>query len=553
LKKHVAIHLLYSLGMKCIGAILFFLISYQCWSQKIEVIVPAQPVVVGTAFQVQYIITEPSEFVAATTPVFDSCRLISGPNIYKGNAVVDGQLQPIQNITYTLVPMQTGVLRIGSIKASYKNFPDEQSSDAGITVVPQPKASFSVRSSYTDIDLYAPAAKKDREQLINENLFIKTVADKRVCYEGEPVVVTFKLYSRLQSASEAERSPAFYGFSVVDILNINEAHTAVETVNGKVFNTSVLRKVQLYPVQSGRLAIDGMYVQNEIEFDDSVTHAKTKVEKEIVTEPIVITVKPLPQKKPDDFTGAVGTFLTEAYLEKDQIAQNGQGKLIVKIKGKGNFIQFGQPLIQWPEGVEPFEPLITDQLNKNTAPIEGTRTYEFGFAVDAAGSYILPALSFSYFDIDDDSFRRLSTDSLQLTVLKAAEKTVIDTTVTKNSFPYVWVILSLVIISIATILFFRKRKPKPEEKESISAPVKTNYVQQLASLNLNELAEKQACTEIQRIVSAFSKEHSSLLTLQQKEEVQAILQECELVIYSKALEGKKTELVKRGMKLLQTG
>ena len=537
--------------MKPFGTILFLLISWQCWSQKVEVIVPAQPVVVGTAFQVQYIITEPAELVAATTPVFDSCRLISGPNIYKGNAVVNGRLQPIQNITYTLVPTQTGVLRIGSIKASYKNFPDEQSSDAGITVVPQPKASFSVRSSYTDIDLYAPASKKDREQLIDENLFIKTVVDKRICFEGEPVVVTFKLYSRLQSASEAERSPAFYGFSVVDILNINEAHTAVETVNGKIFNTSVLRKVQLYPVQSGQLTIDGMYVQNEIEFDDSITHAKTKVEKEIVTEPIVITVKPLPEKKPEDFTGAVGKFLAEAYLEKDQMAQNGQGKLIVKIKGKGNFIQFGPPLVRWPRGVEPFEPAITDQLNKNTAPIEGTRTYEFGFAVDAAGSYTLPAFSFSYFDIEENSFRRLRTDSLRLTVQAATAKTTIGATLTKSSFPYVWVLLFLVAISVAAGLFLSKKQPKLEMRQDRMAAAKPNYVQQLASLNLNQLTEKQTCVEVQRIVAAFYKERFSSLSPQQKQEVLSVLGECELVIYSGSPVAKKTELVARTMKLLQ--
>lgn len=538
--------------MKRLGTILFFLISYQCLSQKIEVIVPTQPVVVGTAFQVQYIITEPSQLVAATTPVFDSCRLISGPNIYKGNAVIDGKLQPIQNITYTLVPTQTGVLRIGSIKASYKNFPDEQSSDAGITVVPQPKASFSVRSSYTDIDLYAPASKKDREQLIDENLFIKTVVDKRICFEGEPVVVTFKLYSRLQSASEAERSPAFYGFSVVDILNINEAHTAVETVNGKIFNTSVLRKVQLYPVQSGQLTIDGMYVQNEIEFDDSITHAKTKVEKEIVTEPIAITVKPLPEKKPDDYTGAVGKFLAEAHLEKDQMAQNGQGKLIVKIKGKGNFIQFGQPIVRWPRGVEPFEPTITDQLNKNTAPIEGTRIYEFGFAVDAAGSYTLPAVSFSYFDIDEDSFRRLNTDSLHLTVQAPTAKATTGGTLTKNSFPYLWTLPFLAIMSIAAFFFFRKRKPEPEAKQAVTAPVKANYVQQLASLNLNQLSEKQTCIEIQRIVTAFSKEYSPSLSLQQKQEMQAVLRECELVIYSHLEEkGKKKDLTERTVRMIK--
>ena len=513
---------------------------------------PTQPVVVGTAFQVQYVITDPSEFVEASTPVFDSCRLISGPNIYKGNAVVDGKLQPIQNIAYTLVPTATGVLKIGSINAKFKTLPDEQSVVAGITVVPQPKASFSVRSSYTDVALYAPSAKKDREKLIDENLFVKAAVNKTVCYAGEPVVATFKLYSRLQSSSEAEKSPAFYGFSVIDILNINESHSAVETVNGKVFNTSILRKVQLYPVQSGKLTIDEMYVQNEIEFDDSITHNKTEVQKEIITKPIVITVKALPGKKPESFTGAVGNFSIKAMLSKNEMPLNGQGKLIVSIKGQGNFIQFAQPLIHWPSGIEPFEPTVTDIVNKNTAPIEGERTFEFGFAADAMGHYALPSISFSFFDVATESFKQLTTDSLQLTVTKANKKNVIEAIRQKTSAPFIWIILAASVICIATLILYRNKKKKPVLKKAIEEPARPNYMQQIASLNINALTEKQTCAEVQKILSGFSKEKSPLLSSQQKEELRSILQECQLCIYSHVDEGRKEELIKRSVSLVKS-
>lgn len=540
--------------MKIAGAILIFLISGRCWAQAIEVIVPTQPVVVGTAFQVQYVITEPAEFVSATTPTFDSCRLISGPNIYKGNAVINGKLQAIQNIAYTLVPTTTGVLRIGGIKVSFKNGFDKQSTDAGITVTPQPKASFSVRSSYTDVALYAPSAKKDREQLINENLFIKTEVNKKSCYVGEPVVATFKLYSRLQSSSEAEKSPAFYGFSVLDILNINEAHTAVETVNGKIFNTSILRQVQLYPVQPGNLTIDEMYVRNEIDFDDSITHFKTKVEKEIVTQPITITVKPLPATKPEDFTGAVGRFSLEAHLEKEEIPANGQGKLVVAVKGKGNFIQFGPPVVRWQKGIEPFEPVVKDQLNKNTAPIEGERIYEFGFAVDSMGRYAVPPLSFSYFDMTAGGFKQLTTDSLDLHVTEVIARVAPNAVEKQVSFPYIWIVLLLAVVSIGLFVFLKAKRQAGtvKQKETTSVLTEPNYIQQIASLDLNELTVRETCVEIQRILSSFSKTHASLLSTEQKKELQSILQECQLVIYSHMDIGSKKEaLLTRAINVLK--
>lgn len=513
---------------------------------------PTQPVVVGTAFQVQYIITEPSEFVEATTPSFDSCRLISGPNIYKGNAVVDGKLQPIQNIAYTLVPTKVGMVKIGSIKVNFRNLPAGQSAEATVTVVPQPKASFNVRSSYTDAALYAPSSKKDVDKLIDQNLFVKAVVDKKVCYEGEPVVATFKLYSRLQSSSEAEKSPAFYGFSVTDVLNINEAHTAVETVNGKIFNTSVLRQVQLYPVQAGQLVIDEMYVHNEIEFEDSMTHQKTKVEKEIITQPIAITVKPLPAKKPEDFTGAVGSFRVEAHLQKNKIPLNGQGKLIVSISGKGNFIQFGQPIIHWPEGIEPFEPTVTEEVSKNTTPVEGKRVYEFGFAVDTVGNYTLQPLSFSYFDMATASFKKLVTDSLHLNVVEAKNKLVDGTVKQQKPTSYMWMIFLLIAVGSVALVLYQLKKKKPQPKAIIAEPAKPSYAQQMAALNLNTASETQVCLEIQKLLSAVLKDHALSLSAQQKEEMQCILQECQLAIYSRAaLHDKKMELVMRTMKVLQ--
>jgi hypothetical protein len=164
-----------------------------------------------------------------------------------------------------------------------------------VEVIQQPKASFRSSSSFTDVSLSAPVQDEGIDQLILQNIFLKAEVSRRTCYEGEPVVATFRLYSRLQSSSEAEKSPGFYGFSVLDMIDINAAHLGIETINGAVYNTSTLRQVQLYPVQSGRLVIDELFVSNDLEFADAKDPgSKRHIYRELHTDPITINVKPLP-------------------------------------------------------------------------------------------------------------------------------------------------------------------------------------------------------------------------------------------------------------------
>ncbi|HJW18663.1 MAG TPA: BatD family protein [Flavisolibacter sp.] len=510
--------------------IILLLLPVWCFAQNVQLIVPGQPVIVGSAFQVQYIVTNPSELLEASQPSFDSCLVISGPNVYRGDAMIEGKMQPIENITYTLQPKTTGVLRIGAITVMYKGGGQVVSSNGGVTSVPPPRASFSTSSSYTDVNLYAPPKAVDRQQLVDENLFIKTTVDKRSCYEGEPIVATFTLYSRLQSTSEAEKSPSFYGFSVVDVLDINQAHMGVEKMNGKVFNTSILRKVQLYPVQAGKLTIDQLYVDNDVEFVDSLTGGRTTVDKELITEPITITVKPLPATRPASFTGAVGNYTIAARLDHPQLQQHAQGKLLITIRGKGNFIQFSQPVVHWPHGIEPFEPVITDQVKKEMIPIEGLRQYEFGFAVDSSGHYTLPPINFSYFDPAKESFVEVQTDSLSLMVTPRTIRSYVSQLGKRSSSPYIWIPVVLLFLASSAFLWYRWKTGRQNKQAITIAPEKL-YLQQLDQLEAAALSGKEKLIELQKILSGFLNENKEL-SPGNKKEVQSLLHACQAAIYS---------------------
>ncbi len=244
---------------------------------------------------------------------------------------------------------------------------------------------------------------------IRRNLFLKIMVDKRSCFVGEPVLATFKLYSRLESKSDIVKNPGFYGFTVHDMVNLSDKQVATENVNGKPFDVHTIRKVQLYPLQAGVFTIDAMEVKNNIEFSRSSVNKKT--EQEIVegvlgnnesderkgntevfessmsTEPVTINVKPLPDKtKPISFDGATGLFTISAEAVKNKLSTDEGDILEVTISGKGNFVQLNAPAVQWPKGMEGFEPSVKDALDKSTTPLTGSRTYRYPFVSATAGA-----------------------------------------------------------------------------------------------------------------------------------------------------------------------
>ena len=384
---------------------------------------------------------------------------------------------------------------------------------------------------------------------LEENLFIKAEVNKKSCFLGEAITATFKLYSRLQSTSEVLNAPSLYGFSVMDIFNVNEIYQSVETINGKIFNTSVLRKLQLYPAQTGTLMVDAMQLQNEIEFEDSVTGKKIKVEKLLASKPIEISVRPMPGKLPDNFTGAVGKFRISASLKDPELEMNQPGELKVVISGKGNFLQFAAPVVEWPENVEVFDPVTSDDINKNNVPAEGVREYAFRFTVARSGSFIIPPIPFTFFDPSSRRFTKVESDSLRLSVIDVLRKKPggSETKETVRAGGWLWIVATSFVLLTAVVILLRGKRStrfKPDEGRSLDYPKK---LQEIIS---GELTDKQFCVEIQKLLSEV--ERNCSLSSTQNTEARSIKADCQLLIYSDVIiAGKKEELERRAARFLQ--
>ena len=194
------------------------------------------------------------------------------------------------------------------------------------------------------------------------------------------------------------------------------------------------------------------------------------------SKPITITVKALPEKnKPASFKSAVGDFTIASQVEKNNFTTSDIGKLAITISGTGNMTLLNAPDITWPDGTEGFEPSTTDNLNKLSVPVSGNKIFIYTFNVSKEGRYILPPVTFSFFDVKSGKYKTVSSDPIPIDVSKGGGKSSIpmystfnNSTEKKNpnSFTnYRWLIFIAVAFCVtAGLLFYIKHDNKKIQK-----------------------------------------------------------------------------------------
>ena len=475
----------------------FLLISIGIDAQvSFKTMVPQQPVIAGESFQVQYIIEDGDKSMNVRPPLFNNFRFVSGPNVYMGSVSTAKGQKPLRNAVYTLEAIRPGkfIIQGAAITINGKVL---RSNDALVVVISKEEAlpadsSRDNKENGINASVYFLQPGENPFDKIKQNLFVKLMVNKQSCFVGEPVLATFKLYSRLESQSAIIKNPGFYGFTVYDIENLSDKQVAKEKINGKIFDVHTIRKVQLYPLQPGVFTIDAMQVKNKVEFSHSPVNKKADqeiiegvtgnngndskaegtdiVETDIITLPVTVRVKPLPAKnQPTGFEGAIGRFSIAALMTKDNLAKNEEGFFEITLSGKGNFIQLSPPSVQWPAGIESFETIVQDNLNKNTIPLTGSRTFRYPFVCTVPGSYQFPGIKISFFDTVSTNYKTITTNKVGLLVRNEdKKKNVIEehkTSIAKNAEKAARIAGVIVVCLVLLILVYWIFRKNPTEKK----------------------------------------------------------------------------------------
>ncbi len=490
---------------------LFSFISADTYGQvRLHASVNKRSILLNDLVTVQFNIDNVTDVEQFIPPSFHHCKIVQGPMQVTGSSTVNGVESSYVSFVYVIQPLAEGkhAFSGASAKVNGNRFgfnsvhvkvsePDAASYTRGNSRFYQPEAETSeAMEKYRDYILYETESLHDK---IRRNLFIKVDVNKNSCYEGEPVVASYKLYTRLHSASKVSRRPSFNGFSVFDMVDPTIQPATIEKLNGKEFNVYLIRKAQLFPLQSGELELDPAEVENSISFirseyamkdqgvhlpeilrhfeSDRLGHEAIASEKvSIRSNPVTVTVKALPdENKPSSFNGAVGKFSIEANVDKKELTLDDVATLRVIVKGEGNFCIMNAPTVRWPATVEAYEPTSKEDFLKSVVPLRGYKTFQFTFMPKKEGKTVIPGVEFSYFDVDANRYRTLKTDSLVIHTLPGIQADIpaaVESTSGIGADDRIWIIAgSILLLTVFGYVLYRNIRSTPTPAKQRPSPV----------------------------------------------------------------------------------
>ena len=399
-----------------------------------EVVFRAQApkqVVVGRPFQVTYTVNQRSRDLRA--PEFTDFDVLSGPytSTSSSTSFVNGKRTSSfeQTYTYMLMAQKEGTFTIGpaTVKVDGENV---QSNGVRIQVLPEDQQPAQGNQS-NQSNPGTQSSQSSSGAVTSENLFVRTIASKTRVHEQEALMITYKLYFANVDVAQLTNNtklPEFTGFLKQE-LEQGEIQTELEHYNGRNYQTAVLYRTILYPQHSGEIKIDParfeavLRVQTQQRarsiFDDFFG-SYTNVTKMLTAPGVTIHVASLPGGKPAGFSGGVGKFTLTPSISQTEVQANEAVTIKLDISGAGNMKLLKTPAIDWPEGFEPYDPKVTNNFNTSTAGVSGTKSIEYLAIPRSAGEYTIPAVKFSYFDIDEKTYKTLTTPEYTVNVKRGA-------------------------------------------------------------------------------------------------------------------------------------
>jgi hypothetical protein len=409
------------------GLAVLFMISCSCiWAQDVSITATAPNVVkVGEQFRLNYVINaRPSSFGA---PEISDFYVLSGPNQSTSQSIqiINGRRTSSVTITYSYYLQATGegkfTIPAATAVVDNKNY---TSNTVEIEVIAGEKPPDKTQPSTSQ-------SQQPEDIDVSGELFVRILTNRKNIYRGEYIIATIKLYTRLSITGFGESEmPDFQGFWTQDIESPTQLNLVRENVNGKIFNTAVIKKVILFPQKTGEITIDPFKLETYIRqqsnrprspFDDFFGNSFSNVVKPLVSNTVKILVKDLPVGAPEGYAGAVGNLSIKAEIDKQEALTNDALTYKVIVSGNGNVQLIDAPRINFPPDFETYDPKIQTNVTNSDNGQSGKKTFEYLLIPRHAGNFRIPQVTLSYFEPKSGQYRKSITTAYNIAISKGNE------------------------------------------------------------------------------------------------------------------------------------
>ncbi|WP_346712643.1 BatD family protein [Mediterranea massiliensis] len=382
-------------------------------------------VAVGDQFRLSYTVNtqKVKNFRVPSIKGFD---VLMGPSRSYSMQSINGNTTETLTFTYILLAQKEGEYTIPGATIT-ANGDQMLSNSVKIKVLPADKAN----SSQSGNAQSTSRSSSSGTSISNNDLFITATASKTTAYEQEAILLTYKIYTVVDLRGfDNVKLPDFKGCHSQEVELPNDRRWGLEHYKGRNYHSTIYRQFVLFPQQSGKLTIDAARFDASIEKMDAIDDpfeaffnggaGSIQIKKTLMTPKLTIDVKPLPAGKPADFSGGVGEFNISSSINSTKVKTNDAITVKVVISGTGNLKLVGEPEVKFPEDFEVYDPKVDSKFRLTNAGLSGNKVIEYLAIPRNAGTYKIPAIKFSYFDIKSRSYKTLTTEEYTVQVEKGA-------------------------------------------------------------------------------------------------------------------------------------
>ena len=288
-------------------------------------------------------------------PSFKGFNVVSGPSTRTSKTVINGAVTSEFKYIYVLEPQKVGEYTIPAATATSNN--KRIRSNLVKVVVKKGKG--------------GAKSQNDLAENVKGQMFVRAVPSTDTAYIGQQVVLDYKIYYTTSvKRYDQTTEPKYDGFYSEPMRNIGQ-NSAIEEVDGVKYNVTTVRRVALYPQQTGKLDIE------ESKFKLGVSASGDRRRNVFFerytyfyfnTEALTINVLPLPDGAPASFSGAVGTYSAQSAVTPSNLTTDDALTVLLEIYGNGDVKQNLPPQVIFDENLEVYS---TSVLEKKTIPREG--------------------------------------------------------------------------------------------------------------------------------------------------------------------------------------
>lgn len=227
---------------------------------------------------------------------------------------------------------------------------------------------------------------------------VMEVLDKEV-YENQPVNVVLKLKANPHN---------YLDFRKVNQIKLPQKTKNIYTVNLKREDIEIDKNDE-----TAMQVIASFVVVPEKDGNLFVAPATALFNEErILSNPLKIHVKKLPEGAPRGFKNAVGKFDLEVEIPKEEVEVNQPMDVFVKLKGKGNIIGAELPKIVESDDYTILKP--TQKIDVKESELSGEKTDHYVIIPKKEGEITIRYEDFAYFDIGEKQYQTINSDDIKI-------------------------------------------------------------------------------------------------------------------------------------------